>query len=136
MFRRFSVVNEASVLSLGLSSIFQIGDTNTLIIKNRSLTAQRETTDFLGGETPLESYPIFFDTEITIPTRRTNVRMHTINENPFIYVNHVVINTMLNAGVLHIGSVDDVFANSRLHQVREYVTETPFGETPSEQRTI
>jgi spore germination protein PE len=120
MFRRFSIIHDITVFSIGISSIIQIGDTNTADLKNRNIAVQRETEFFLNNETPFEAYPMFTDTEITIPTRSTEVRMHTINACPFISVDHISIVSILNSSMIHAGSIDYVYSNSRIHQIRQY----------------
>ncbi|MGG2066723.1 spore germination protein GerPE [Bacillus sp. S14(2024)] len=126
--RHISVVHQPSVTTLGLSSIIQIGDTNHMELKNRTLAVQREIPYFLAQEGRWEEYEIFVDDEITIPTRINEVKMNVINKNPFIEVNCVAIQSMLNASCFHIGSIDYVFSNSRTFQIRHFVTEEPFAK--------
>ncbi|PEZ09333.1 spore gernimation protein GerPE [Bacillus sp. AFS018417] len=128
MFRHISVVHQPSVITLGLASIIQVGDTNHIELKNRTLVVQREIPYFLAQEGRWEEYSIFTDDEITIPTRINEVKMNVINKNPFIEVNCVNILSMLNSACFHIGSVDYVFVNSRILQIRHFVTEEPFSK--------
>ncbi|MGG2093254.1 spore germination protein GerPE [Bacillus sp. S13(2024)] len=124
--RHISVVHQPSVTTLGLASIVQIGDTKNMELINRTIVVQREIPSFLAQEGRLEAYKIFVDDEITIPTRINEVKMNVININPFIEVNCIVIESMLNSSCLHIGSVDYVYSNSRILQIRHFVTEEPF----------
>lgn len=126
--RHISVVHQPTVITLGLASVIQVGDTNQIDLKNRTIAVHREIPYFLAQEGSWEAYNIFVDDEITIPTRVNEVNMHVINQNPFLEVNCVVIESMLNSSCFHIGSVDYVFANSRILQIRQFVTEEPFGE--------
>ena len=128
MFRHISVVHQPTVITLGLASIIQIGDTNHMELKNRTIVVQREIPYFLSQEGRWEAYQIFVDDEITIPARVNEVKMNVINQNPFIEVNCIVIESMLNSACLHIGSVDYAFINSRILQIRHFVTEEPFAK--------
>lgn len=123
MFRHISVVHNSAVLSMGVSAIFQIGDVNQMELKSRALAVQREISYFLKNEGQFEDFSIFTDNEITIPTRSTDVKMNIINECPFVEVNDVTIVTLLNSACFQIGSVDYVFSNSRLLQIRQYITD-------------
>ncbi|MCM3735160.1 spore germination protein GerPE [Bacillus cytotoxicus] len=133
MFRHISVVHQPTVITLGLSSVFQVGDTNHAEFKSRAIIVHREFANFISKEGDFESYEIFVDDEITIPTRVNEVRMTVINTNPFIEVNCITIQSMLNASCFHIGSIDYVFANSRILQIRQFVTEEPrCGSSPKD----
>ncbi|MDP7977543.1 spore germination protein GerPE [Bacillus sp. WLY-B-L8] len=125
MFRHISVVHQPSVSSLGLSAVVQIGDTNHAELKSRAIIVHREMPNFLSKEGSFESYEIFVDDEITIPTRVNEVQMKVINKNPFIEVNRITIQSMLSASCLHIGSIDYVFANSRILQIRQFIGSSP-----------
>ncbi|MGG0238215.1 spore germination protein GerPE [Bacillus rhizoplanae] len=126
--RHISVVHQLSVITLGLDAIAQIGDTNHAELKSRAIVVHREIPYFLAQEGNWEVYQIFVDDEITIPTRINEVNMTVINENPFIEVGCINIQSMLSAGCLHIGSIDYVFSNSRILQIRHFVTEEPFSK--------
>lgn len=126
--RHISVVHQASISSLGLDAVFQIGDTNHAELKNRAIVVHREIPYYLAQEGNWEVYEIFVDDEITIPTRVNEVYMTVINENPFIEVGCITIQSMLSACCLHIGSIDYVFSNSRILQIRQFVTEEPFSK--------
>ncbi|MGG2016246.1 spore germination protein GerPE [Bacillus sp. S10(2024)] len=126
MFRHISVVHQPTVITLGLGSVFQIGDTNHMELKYRSIIVQREIPYFFSQEGNFEAYNIFVDDEITIPTRINEVNMTVVNQNPFIEVDCITIQSMLSASCLHIGSIDYVFANSRILQIRQFVTKEPF----------
>ncbi|WP_242221082.1 spore germination protein GerPE [Bacillus cereus group sp. BfR-BA-01380] len=125
MFRHISVVHQPTVITLGLSSVFQVGDTNHMELKYRAIIVHREIPYFFSQEGDFEAYKIFVDNEITIPTRINEVNMTVVNQNPFIEVDCITIQSMLNSSCLQIGSVDYVFSNSRLLQIRQFVTEEP-----------
>ncbi|KEK24862.1 spore germination protein GerPE [Bacillus gaemokensis] len=123
MLRHISVVNKTSIISMGISGVFQIGDANQMELKSRALAVHREIPFYLNDEGRLDAFEIFTDEYITIPTRSTNVKLNIINECPFIEVNDVTLRTLLNSGCFQIGSVDYAFNNSRIMQIRQYIDE-------------
>ena len=128
MLQHISVVHRANVISMGVASVFQIGDASQMELKSRALVVHREIPYYLKGEGEFEAYEIFTDDEITIPTRSTDVKMNIINECPFIEVGDVTIRSLLNTACFQIGSVDYVFSNSRILQIRQYITDEPFNK--------
>ncbi|EEL51731.1 spore germination protein GerPE [Bacillus cereus] len=128
MLQHISVVHRANVISMGIAGVFQIGDASQMELKSRALVVHREIPYYLKDEGKFEAYEIFTDDEITIPTRSTDVKMNIINECPFIEVNDVTIRSLLNSACFQIGSVDYVFSNSRILQIRQYITDEPFNK--------
>ena len=53
------------------------------------------------------------------------VKLNIVNECPFIEVNNVELRTLLNSGGFQIGNVDYIFNNSRIMQIRQYITDEP-----------
>ena len=125
MFRHISVVHNVSIVTMGISSVVQVGDANQIELKSRILTVHREFPYFLKDEGPLESFKIFTDEYITIPKRSTDVKLNIVNECPFIEVDDIVIRSLLNSAYVQIGSVDYGFTNSRTMQIRQYITDDP-----------
>lgn len=125
MFRHISVVHNVSIVTMGISSVVQVGDANQIELKSRILTVHREFPYFLKDEGPLESFEIFTDEYITIPKRSTDVKLNIVNECPFIEVDDIVIRSLLNSAYVQIGSVDYGFTNSRTMQIRQYITDDP-----------
>lgn len=123
MFKRFSVVDQINITSLGIDGVTQLGDTNTITAKNRAVAIQKEGNQFSLNEAPLASFEIFTDSEITVPIRQKEVRQHTINECPFIHIDQITITYVQSASILHIGNVDYIFSNARLLQIRQFQQE-------------
>lgn len=136
MFRHIPVINQLNIISTAIGSVVQIGDSNMLQARNRAILVQREQPFYLGIEGQFEGYNIFRDTEITIPTRQTSVCMHVTNVNPFISVDFVSLGSLEYTGIFHVGPIDYVFNNSRVLQIRHFISEEPFEETPSERSLI
>ncbi|PGB81088.1 spore gernimation protein GerPE [Bacillus wiedmannii] len=125
MLHHVSVVQNVSIISLGISAVFQVGDANQVELKSRALAVHREIPCYIKDEGRLDAFEIFTDEHITIPKRTTDVKLNIVNECPFIEVNNVELRTLLNSGCFQIGNVDYVFNNSRIIQIRQYITDEP-----------
>ncbi|MCY9251524.1 spore germination protein GerPE [Bacillus paranthracis] len=125
MLHHVSIVQNVSIVSLGIAAVFQVGDANQMELKSRALAVHREFTCYIKDEGRLDAFEIFTDEYITIPKRTTDVKLNIINECPFIEVNNVELRTLLNSGGFQIGNVDYVFNNSRIMQIRQYITDEP-----------
>ena len=125
MLHHVSVVQNVSIISLGIAAVFQVGDANQMELKSRAIAVHREIPFYIRGEGRFDAFEIFTDEHITIPKRTTDVKLNIINECPFIEVNNVELRTLLNSGGFQIGNVDYVFNNSRIMQIRQYITDEP-----------
>lgn len=125
MLHHVSIVQNVSIISLGIAAVFQVGDANQMELKSRALAVHREFPCYIKDEGRLDAFKIFTDEYITIPKRTTDVKLNIINECPFIEVNNVELRTLLNSGGFQIGNVDYVFNNSRIMQIRQYITDEP-----------
>ena len=125
MLHHVSVVQNVSIISLGITAVFQVGDANQMELKSRALAVHREIPCYIKDEGRLDAFEIFTDEYITIPKRTTDVKLNIVNECPFIEVNTVELRTLLNSGCFQIGNVDYVFNNSRIMQIRQYITDEP-----------
>ncbi|AIY73266.1 spore germination protein GerPE [Bacillus anthracis] len=125
MLHHVSIVENVSIISLGIAAVFQVGDANQMELKSRALAVHREIPCYIKDEGRLDAFEIFTDEYITIPKRTTDVKLNIINECPFIEVNNVELRTLLNSGGFQIGNVDYVFNNSRIMQIRQYITDEP-----------
>lgn len=125
MLHHVSIVQNVSIISLGITAVFQVGDANQMELKSRALAVHREIPCYIRGEGSFDAFEIFTDEHITIPKRTTDVKLNIVNECPFIEVNNVELRTLLNSGGFQIGNVDYVFNNSRIMQIRQYITDEP-----------
>ncbi|CAM4008582.1 MULTISPECIES: spore germination protein GerPE [Bacillus cereus group] len=125
MLHHVSIVQNVSIVSLGIAAVFQVGDANQMELKSRALAVHREFPCYIKDEGRLDAFEIFTDEHITIPKRTTDVNLNIVNECPFIEVNNVELRTLLNSGGFQIGNVDYVFNNSRIMQIRQYITDEP-----------
>lgn len=125
MLHHVSIVQNVSIISLGIAAVFQVGDANQMELKSRAIAVHREIPCYIRGEGRFDAFEIFTDEHITIPKRTTDVKLNIVNECPFIEVNNVELRTLLNSGGFQIGNVDYVFNNSRIMQIRQYITDEP-----------
>lgn len=125
MLHHVSIVQNVSIVSLGIAAVFQVGDANQMELKSRALAVHREFPCYIKDEGRLDAFEIFTDEHITIPKRTTDVNLNIVNECPFIEVNNVELRTLLNSGGFQIGNVDYAFNNSRIMQIRQYITDEP-----------
>ncbi|MRU03881.1 spore germination protein GerPE, partial [Bacillus anthracis] len=89
MLHHVSVVQNVSIISLGITAVFQVGDANQMELKSRALAVHREIPCYIKDEGRLDAFEIFTDEYITIPKRTTDVKLNIVNECPFIEVNNV-----------------------------------------------
>ncbi|EDZ54385.1 TPA: spore germination protein GerPE [Bacillus cereus] len=125
MLHHVSIVQSVSIISLGIAAVFQVGDANQMELKSRAIAVHREIPFYIRGEGRFDAFEIFTDEHITIPKRTTDVKLNIVNECPFIEVNNVELRTLLNSGCFQIGNVDYGFNNSRIIQIRQYITDEP-----------
>lgn len=125
MLHHVSVVQNVSIISLGITAVFQVGDANQMELKSRAIAVHREIPCYIKGEGRFDAFEIFTDEHITIPKRTTDVKLNIVNECPFIEVNNVELRTLLNSACFQIGNVDYGFNNSRIIQIRQYITDEP-----------
>ncbi|ADH05823.1 MULTISPECIES: spore germination protein GerPE [Bacillus] len=125
MLHHVSIVQNVSIVSLGIAAVFQVGDANQMELKSRAIAVHREIPCYIRGEGSFDAFEIFTDEHITIPKRTTDVKLNIVNECPFIEVNNVELRTLLNSGGFQIGNVDYIFNNSRIMQIRQYITDEP-----------
>ena len=125
MLHHVSIVQNISIISLGITAVLQVGDANQMELKSRAIAVHREIPFYIRGEGRFDAFEIFTDEHITIPKRTTDVKLNIVNECPFIEVNNVELRTLLNSGCFQIGNVDYGFNNSRIIQIRQYITDEP-----------
>ncbi|MGN4723254.1 spore germination protein GerPE [Bacillus cereus group sp. MYBK15-3] len=125
MLHHVSIVQNVSIISLGIAAVFQVGDANQMELKSRAIAVHREIPFYIRGEGRFDAFEIFTDEHITIPKRTTDVKLNIVNACPFIEVNNVELRTLLNSGCFQIGNVDYGFNNSRIIQIRQYITDEP-----------
>ncbi|MBS4188827.1 spore germination protein GerPE [Bacillus sp. FJAT-49705] len=118
MFRRTSIVDEVKIGTMFYSSIFEIGDSSIIQGFSRALAVQREQETFYGNEGNFNIYPVFTQ-PIPLQPVEISIPMYTENLNPIIKVNHININGVSVASVVHIGSSNHVSMETRIKHIRQ-----------------
>jgi spore germination protein PE len=122
--KRLSLVGSMKVDGLS-SSILQFGDNAVIQAKNRVLAVQREISQFWGDEGSFEAYPIF-NRPIQLPPEIGTVAMSVDNLGSVIKVGRIHVFSLAASAVLQVGSNRILEAESRIINIRQYVT--PEGE--------
>lgn len=118
MISRQSNVTSAYVSSVGLSSVFQIGDSFQIKPTTNALAVQREEERFYDFEGDLSMYHAF-QQEIPKPIIYEEVTTNFFHENPRINVHFVNVTALSSSAVFHIGSTKDIIAEARVKHIRQ-----------------
>ncbi|WP_226670014.1 spore germination protein GerPE [Metabacillus litoralis] len=118
MISRFSQVTSAYVNSIGISSVFNIGDSQRITPSSRVLAIQREEERYSGDEGDLSEYPIY-EEEIPQPQFYENVTTNFFHINPKISVSNVNIIAISSSSVFQIGSTKDIICETRVKNTRQ-----------------
>jgi len=118
MISRNSNVGSTYVNSIGISSVFHIGDSVQITPSVKALAVQREEERFFGSEGDLTAYPIF-EEEIPQPVFYEPVISNFFHEKPVISVQHVDVTALSSSAVFQIGSTRDIRAVSRTKHIRQ-----------------
>lgn len=118
MISRHSNVGSAYVNSIGISSVFHIGDSMQVTPKVKALAIQREEERYFGSEGNFSTYPIFKE-EIPLPVFYDPIVTNFFHENPKINVHTINITAISSSAVFHIGSTKDIVAESRTKHIRQ-----------------
>ncbi|MCM3651143.1 spore germination protein GerPE [Metabacillus litoralis] len=119
MISRFSHVTTAYVNSIGISSVFQIGDSMQVKPSVKVLAVQREEERYYGTEGDLSQYQIF-EEEIPQPLFYEQLTTNFFHENPKINVQTINIIALSSSAVFQIGSTRDIICETRTKHIRHY----------------
>ncbi|WP_175638275.1 spore germination protein GerPE [Metabacillus schmidteae] len=118
MINRQSNVTSAYVNSVGLSSVFQIGDSLQITPTTNVLAVQREEEKFFGYEGDTSMFQAFQE-EIPQPIIYEPVITNFFHEIPRINVHSVNVTALSSSSVFHIGSTKDIIAEARVKHIRQ-----------------
>ncbi|MCM3595325.1 spore germination protein GerPE [Metabacillus idriensis] len=121
MINRLSIVNKAYVDSIGLSSIFQIGDSVDIVPRVKVYAVQREAEIELGSEGDLKQYNIYSEL-LPKPLITENIQTAFFHENPTIKVGAVKVTSISSSSVVHFGSSNTISAESRVKHIRQLLS--------------
>jgi spore germination protein PE len=119
MISRYSNVTTAYVNSVGISSVFQIGDSMEITPAVNVLAVQREEERHYGTEGDLSQYSIY-EEEIPQPILYEQLTTNFFHENPRIKVDIVNIIAISSSSVFQIGSTKDIACVNRTKHIRHY----------------
>lgn len=122
MLSRISQVQKIHITSLSNSSITQIGDSKCVSAISRALAVQREAEIFFGNEGDFSNYPIFKES-IPLPPLDDLFSFQKVDLVPCIKVSHIKINGIASASIVHIGSSESVYMESRVKHIRHLLDE-------------
>nr|WP_295971199.1 spore germination protein GerPE [uncultured Bacillus sp.] len=124
MLKRTSKVDALSVVSTGLASVIQIGDSHIINSLARAIAVQRQRELFYSNEADFGLFNIF-SYSLPIPPINEPITFHTVTENPFIKVGSIDVIAVSAASILHIGSSGQVQNEARTLHIRQLESATP-----------
>lgn len=118
MIQRTSLVNVIKVGAVSEASHIQIGDTNEIYATTVNFAAQQLKPIFKMGMGD-KFFEKFKNQHIPFPIFENEVSMNTFHENSFIKVGVVRSLAVAVSGVMHIGSLNHMEGQSRVHHFRQ-----------------
>ncbi|MDD9271046.1 spore germination protein GerPE [Paenibacillus sp. GCM10023248] len=129
---RLSIVGYVYVNSISISSVMQVGDNVNTALNTNVFAVQREVPIYYGNEGSFKAYP-FYRRPIPIPQPPEPFTMCVDNLGSFIRVRGLRILGLSATSVLQIGSNRISSGESRVMNIRQFVTNKP---GPKEQTTF
>lgn len=129
MLKRISRIRLIKFNSLGISSVFQVGDTNEIDMKIKVFAVQRSLSTFYSDEGTFnrKEYQIFQQQAVT-PIPETGVQSAFCHEVPVIYVRNIKIQGVSSSSVFHAGSASLVRGDARIKHIRQI--QSPRSQSP------
>lgn len=115
---RTSKVDHIHVNSVGISSVFQIGDSNVIHSVSHAIAVQREKELFFGNENPFQSYDVFNRAFPFVPMDEF-ITVRSSSMDPMIKVGTIDILATSSAAVIHIGNSEHIQAEARTKHIRQ-----------------
>lgn len=129
---RLSIVGYVNVTAFDSSSVMQVGDNVITALETNVFAVQREVPIYYGNEGSFRAYP-FYRRPIPVPQPPEPFTMCVDNLGSFIRVRGIRIIEVNATSVLHIGSNRIIGTESRIKNIRQFVTNKP---GPQEQTTF
>ncbi|MFY4774277.1 spore germination protein GerPE [Metabacillus sp. RGM 3146] len=111
----------AYVNVMGISSVFNIGDSDAITPRTKIFAVQREAEIFYDGEGDFSQYEIF-NTPLIKPVKNETVNTSFCNEKHAINVQYVKVLALSSSAVFHIGSSNLVDAVARIKHTRQLLS--------------
>ncbi|KKI93562.1 hypothetical protein WQ54_02835 [Bacillus sp. SA1-12] len=118
MISRFSSVNSAYVNTVGISSVFNIGDSMQITPSIKVLAIQREHEVYYDEEGNFSEFPIF-EEEIPQPVFYEQLTTNFFHKNPKINVNSITVTSISSSAIFQIGSTKDIVCDTRTKHIRQ-----------------
>lgn len=128
---RLSLVDHVHMEVVTSSSNLQIGDSRNIHLRSRALAVQKEWTDFQGSEGDLAPFYLFRQT-IPQPAFYESLQFNQVHRVPIIKVGVVRIISAAASSLVHIGSTEEITAESRVKHFRHYKNVPPGYKTRPE----
>ncbi|WP_028552806.1 spore germination protein GerPE [Paenibacillus sp. UNC451MF] len=124
MDQRVSTVGYLKINTLGVATVLEIGDSDQLTPFNYTIAVQREKAIFIQNEFRFSDYSLF-SRSLLVPIINENIYMSRVNETPNITVNKINMFLASSSSIFHIGSSDNLQAQSRIKHIRHLLKERP-----------
>ncbi|WP_282935843.1 spore germination protein GerPE [Paenibacillus sp. RC67] len=124
MDRRVSTVGYLKVNTLGTATVLEVGDSDQLTPFNYTIAVQREKAIFVQNEFRFSDYSLF-SRHLLDPIIDESLYMKRTNVTPNITVNKINIFLVSSSSIAHIGSSENLLAQSRIKHIRHLLKERP-----------
>jgi spore germination protein PE len=109
---------------VGIDTVLEVGDSQQLTPVNYTIAVQREKAIFFENEIDFSEYEIF-SRPLAQPVIHENFRMTRINETSHIVVHKADVFLLSSAAIVHVGSSQKLYAQSRIKHIRHLLREKP-----------
>lgn len=122
--KRISIVADIKISGITSASLLHIGDSCYIRPRNRVFAVQRQIATFWSNEGDFDSFRIFSQ-PIPLPTIIPQVHKCVDNWGSVIQVGRVRILGISSSSVMQVGSNRMIDAESRVKNIRQFITGTP-----------
>lgn len=131
---RLTIIDQININAIVSSSQLQIGDSQSINLRSRALAVQKDPPVYSGSEGNLSVFDIFRQPlpQATFTDRLTITSEHVV---PLIKVNSIRVISAAASSMIHVGSSEDLYTESRIKHFRHYPTVPP-GYYPRPELTI
>lgn len=119
---RVSCVPLISIIDVGNTGVFEIGDSQRIAPTSNIIAVQREKAIFWENEFDFHDYSMFQE-QIPQPFVYENIEMTTVHECPCIHVENIEISFVAASSTVQIGSSQTITAESRVKHIRHLLRE-------------
>ncbi|MCM3747265.1 spore germination protein GerPE [Paenibacillus pasadenensis] len=119
---RTAYIGSVELISIGLSSVVQFGDTGRIHSRTKVLAVQRQLDHRVGGEVEFDRYPLFYKpfAQLKESADAADVRTIRTNPTPGIQVGSVSVIAYSSAAVMLTGNAVEAELETRLKHFRQF----------------